>query len=205
MIRWLALTALLVLAAPAHADEPCCGPITAQGQKLATFLDGTGVDHLWMSGWHVDWQTGKADRGEPGGGAAHTHCSGFVAAIAQREDIYILRPPDHPQQLLANAQMRWLTLSGAQTGWLLVAGEQEAQSLANRGFFVVASYENPDPHKPGHIAIVRPSLKSAADLAADGPEITQAGGHNYISTTLKNGFRGRRAHVLFFGHEMPVP
>lgn len=203
--RALLAAALALLASPAWADDPCCGPITPEGRKLAAFLDGTGVDHLWLSGWRVDWKTGEPDRSKPGGPESHTHCSAFVAAIAEREDIYILRPPDHGQQLLANAQMHWLTLLGAQHGWSLVSGEQDAQSLANRGYFVVASYENPDPDKPGHIAIVRPSLKTADELAADGPQITQAGTNNYISTTLRTGFRSRRPHVLFFGHEMPIP
>jgi hypothetical protein len=201
MRRVLLAAAMALLAHAAWADEqPCCGPITAKGAALAQFLDGTGVDHLWASGWHVHWQTGEADRAEPGGPEAHTHCSAFVAAIAEREGIYILRPPQHPQQLLANAQMHWLTQQGAQSGWQTVADEHAAQTLANQGVFVIASYENPDPHKPGHIAILRPSVKSAAELAADGPQITQAGGHNYISTTLLNGFRGRRPHVLFFSH-----
>jgi hypothetical protein len=203
--RVLLAAALALLAQPAWADDPCCGPITAEGEKLAAFLDGTGVDHLWVSGWRVDWRTGEADRSKPGGPESHTHCSAFVAAIAERKDIYILRPPEHSQELLASAQMRWLTLLGAQHGWALVSGEKEAQGLANRGYFVVASYENPDLHQPGHIAIVRPSLKSAAGFAADGPQITQAGGHNYISTTLQTGFRSRRPQVLFFGHEMPIP
>jgi hypothetical protein len=200
--RVLLAAALALLAHVAWADEPCCGPITVRAAALAQLLDGTGVDHLWKSGWHVDWQTGQADRAEPGGPEAHTHCSAFVAAIAEREGIYILRPPQHRQQLLANAQMHWLTQQGDQSGWQTVAGEHAAQTLANQGVFVIASYENPDPHKPGHIAILRPSLKSTIELAADGPQITQAGGHNYISTTLQNGFRGRRPHVLFFAHAM---
>ncbi len=198
--RLFLAAALALLAHPGWADEPCCGPIAAKGAALAQMLDGTGVDHLWMSGWHVDWQTGEANRAEPGGSEAHTHCSAFVAAIAERGGIYILRPPQHPQQLLANAQMHWLTQQGGQSGWQTVADEHAAQTLANQGVFVIASYENPDPHKPGHIAILRPSIKSAAELAADGPQITQAGGHNYISTTLQNGFRARRPHVLFFSH-----
>ena len=198
--RVLLAAALALLAHPASADDPCCGPVTPQGQSLAASLDRTGVDHLWLSGWHVRWQTGEADRPEPGGPESHTHCSAFVAAIAKREGIYILRPPQHPQQLLANAQMHWLAQRGAQSGWQTVADEHAAQALANRGLFVVASYENANPHKPGHIAILRPSLKSAAELAADGPQITQAGGHNYISTTLQNGFRSRRPHILFFAH-----
>ncbi len=184
------------------AETPCCGPITPAGERLGHFLDGTSVDQLWPSGWHVNWQTGEPDRPEPGGRNAHTHCSAFVAAMTVRLGIYILRPPEHRQQLLANAQMHWLGEEGAASGWRPVDGEQAAQTLANQGILVVASYENPDPHRPGHIAILRPSLKSAAELASDGPQITQAGGHNFISTTLQNGFRARRPSVVYYAHEL---
>jgi hypothetical protein len=40
--------------------EPCCGPITPVGERLARFLDGTGVDHLWIVGYRVNWETGEA-------------------------------------------------------------------------------------------------------------------------------------------------
>jgi hypothetical protein len=192
---------LALMLGTAHAQEPpCCGPITPAGERLARFLDDSGVDHLWLAGWHVDWRTGAADRPEPGGPEAHTHCSAFVAAMADRLHVYILRPPRHPQELLANAQMRWLADQDAAAGWRPVADAAEAQALANRGDLVVASFENPDPRKPGHIAIIRPSLIGRDALLREGPRITQAGGTNHISTTLENGFRWRRPHVLFFAH-----
>jgi hypothetical protein len=125
--------------------------------------------------------------------------------MAERGNVYILRPPDHPQELLANAQMRWLAEQGVAQGWQSVANATDAQTLANQGLLVVASFEHPDPHKPGHIAIVRPSLKSSESLEQDGPQITQAGGHNALSTTLQNGFRWRRQRVVFFAHAVAWP
>jgi len=56
----------------------------------------------------------------------------------------------------------------------------------------MAVYEYPDPHRPGHIAIVRPSGKTQAALDREGPQETQAGETNAISTTVAAGFRHHR-------------
>ena len=72
----------------------------------------------------------------------HTHCSAFVAAFAKKLGIYILRPPEHGQVLLANAQNEWLPSAGAAQGWRAVSNALEAQALANSGVLVVASYHN---------------------------------------------------------------
>lgn len=172
--------------------QPCCGPITADGQRLVAVLDGTGVDHLWLAGWHVDWRTGETDRPEPGGLEAKTHCSAFVASLAERLGVYMLRPPDRPQNLLANAQMGRLARQDRAYGWRPIADAAEAQRLANAGLLVVAAFANPNPHRPGHIAVIRPSLKSAAELIAEGPQETQAGETNVVSTTIATGFRHHR-------------
>src|SRR4051812_46582536 len=100
------LMALLAMPFAVHA-EPCFGPITPQGRQLEPFLGSSGVDHLWLAGWPVAWRTGEEDRAVPGGPEAKPHCSAFVAARAERVGIYVLRPPQHRQSLLANAQMRW--------------------------------------------------------------------------------------------------
>jgi hypothetical protein len=195
------LAALMMAGVPASGparaqSSPCCGPVTAEGRLLARFLDSTGVDHLWPAGWHVNWETGEPDRPHPGGPAAATHCSAFVAAVAGRLGVYVLRPPEHPQELLANAQIRWLAREGAAWGWRPVSSAEQAQRLANEGALVFAAFENPDPHRPGHIAILRPSEKSAAQLAGDGPQISQAGEQNSLSMTMRNGFRHHRGAWL---------
>jgi hypothetical protein len=186
-MRWW-LIGLLLVPVAAHA-EPCCEQITPQGRQLAQFLDGSGVDHLWIAGWHIDWATGEADREDPGGPEAKTHCSAFAAAMAERVHVYLLRPPDHAQALLANAQTRWLRDHGAEQGWQELATPVEAQSAANRGELVLEAFENPDPFKPGHIAIVRPSDETREALDSDGPQETQAGEQNALSITTAIGFR----------------
>jgi hypothetical protein len=186
----------------------CCGPITADGTRLAAFLDGSGVDHLWLHGFRVNWETGAAisawDDGRP-----HTHCSAFVASIAMRLGIYVLRPPQHSQVLLANAQMGWLhSREAAATGWHPLPDVTAAQTRANLGELVLVAFENPDPHKLGHIAIVRPSEIDAASLLANGPFVIQAGLHNALSVPLSEGFANHRGawvaggtgDVRFFAH-----
>lgn len=205
MGAWRAIgMAVLMLAAPGGASAadavpatrlpavaaPCCGPITADGRTLGTFLDESGVETLWLPGWHVDWKTGRPDRDAPGGHGSRSHCSAFAAAMAERLGIYLLRPPEHGQILLANAQRRWLDgPDAAADGWLPVEGDRAAVAAANQGFLVVAVVANPNPRKAGHIAIVRPSLKPAAALATEGPDIVQAGSRNLLNGTVARVFR----------------
>ncbi len=189
-MHWMPACVLTIglLLSPARA-QPCCGPVTPAGERLAHFLDDSDVVHRWLAGWHVDWQTGEKNRLEPGGQEAKTHCSAFVAAMAERLSIYVLRPPEHRQDLLANAQMRWLREHGAAHGWRALASYVEAQAAANRGELVLEAFENPDARKPGHIAIVRPGVQTRAELDRDGPRETQAGERNAISISTAAGFR----------------
>ena len=196
-VRWLPMAAFLFALSGAAAaassdarDDSCCGPITEEARSLERKLDATGVDHLWLPGHHVDWRTGEpdSDAGDNGHGNA-THCSAFAASVAESFGAYLLRPPQHGQILLANAQTGWLDGEDAvKQGWRKVNGMREAQTLANRGRLVVAAFKSPNPRKPGHIAIVRPSSKSVAELERDGPQIIQAGFTNALSTTVHKGF-----------------
>jgi hypothetical protein len=179
------LVVLASLPAAAHAESSCCGPITVDGERLRWFLDGTGVDHLWLAGFRVNWQTGTAVEAWPAGTGSHTHCSAFAASMAMRLGIYLLRPPQHRQNLLANAQMGWLRgPEAAADGWHTLPDAFTAQTEANRGRLVTAVFENPNPNKPGHIAIIRPGRITASALAADGPIVTQAGSHNALAVPL---------------------
>lgn len=173
---------------PGHA--PCCGPITPDGDHLVSVLDGMNVESLWIAGQHINWETGEPDRGgDYEGSGNHTHCSAFSAAAAKQLGIYLLHPPEHGQLLLANAQSKWLESAGAEKeGWRRVPRMEEAQSLANQGKLVVVVFANPDPHVPGHVAIVRPSEKSVHALEENGPQIIQAGTHNHNSTNVRIGF-----------------
>lgn len=183
------------------------GGLPPQGVQLAARYDGMEVESHWLPGHQIHWRTGEIRSDSPG----RTHCSAFLAAACERLDIYILRPPEHGQNLLANAQAQWLRRSGPDQGWQPVASPFKAQELANDGKVVVALYESPDPRKSGHAALVRPSDKSDAQLETEGPQVTQAGAENAASTTLKQGFRHHRGawvsareyRVEFFAHDLP--
>jgi hypothetical protein len=173
------------------ADEPCCGPITAAGAHLAQVLDGMDVENLWLAHQHVNWRTGEPDRDEDyEGPGQHTHCSAFAAAVGLRLGVYMLRPPQHGQELLANAQAEWFDdEEGRAAGWRPIVDMPAAQEFANQGKLVAIVYENPNPHRTGHIVIVRPSLKSAADLAAEGPQVIQAATRNKASHPAALSFK----------------
>lgn len=195
--------------------------ITAQGQQLLDFLDRSQVETLWQAGVHVDWESGIADGKPLKGNGKHTHCSAFAAAMAKRLGVYLLRPPEHSATLLANAQFDWLTthaltlepqaleltLQAHSDNWFKLADASVAQKLANQGQLVVAVYRNHHDDRPGHIAIVRPTAKSTKQISEEGPQITQAGGHNYFSTTVKQGFASHPAawnkqELQYFAHAL---
>jgi len=160
--------------------------ISTRGERLAAVLADMEVENRWLPGDPVDWRTGDYD---PAALPLRSHCSAFVAAACARFDVYILRPPDHPESLLSNAQCEWLASAGAEHGWEPVTDGTRAQRLANRGHLVVACYKNPDEEASGHIAVVRPSAKRRALIEAEGPDVIQAGGVNYEETSLVNAFR----------------
>ena len=205
------IRAALILAflAGTAAAEPCCGPVTPAGQHLSQVLDASDVEHLWLAREHVNWETGVRDRETDAASNGHvaTHCSAFVAAMGERLGVYMLRPPERGLVLLANAQNEWLGTGDAQAqGWRRVADARSAQSLANQGKLVVISYASPDPHRPGHIVIVRPSEKSEADLASEGPDIIQAGVINYSKWAAASAFVHHRGAwpdgIRYFAHKV---
>ena len=182
--------------------------ISPSGKALENMLDSTRVEELWLAGQHVNWKTGLPDGRpylKPG---AHTHCSAYVAAVAYRLGVYILRPPEHSQVHLANAQVDWLQEEGPSQGWRAVESGQEAQKMANDGFLVVAAYKTRNPEISGHIVVVRPDAKSKEMIQEEGPQITQAANHNFSNTTLQRGFKYHpgafeRGKIVFFAHEIP--
>lgn len=215
-LQTLAVTAAWPAATHAESitEPPCCSEVSDDGERMRRFLDECDVERLWLPGFKVNWQTGAALEAWPAGSGAHTHCSAFAASAAMRLGVYLLRPPEHRQTLLANAQVAWLRreadAGGANRWQALQADVLEAQLQANRGLLVLAGVENPDPTKPGHIAIVRPGPMMAAMLMKDGPMVTQAGGRNALSVSLAHGFRGHRGawrpggrgSVEFFTHSV---
>jgi glutamine amidotransferase-like uncharacterized protein len=179
-------------------------------EELWKRLEGMEVDKLWLPGAIVDWKTGQPT-GQPikDAKSKHTHCSQFVAAVADRLAIPLLRPPEHGVVLLANAQFVWLASdAGKKAGWVAMKDGAAAQAAANDGRLVLASLKNPDPTKSGHIAIVRPGNKDADLLAKDGPDIMQAGGTNALRTTLRRGFGNHKKEydqIAFYAHVVELP
>ena len=206
----LLLLALVGLSAALPGPPLAAAEVSPAAQQVFAVIDALGVEQNWPAGVHVHWETGVPDGKAEANTGKHTHCSAFVAAAAKKLGIYILRPPEHKQILLANAQFDWLEREGAQQGWQPVRDAVEAQAWANKGYFVVATYKNHRDEKPGHIAIVRPGDKSAAEIRAEGPQVTQAGGTNYRNTSLQRGFSGHPAawaqhEVRFYAHAVAVP
>jgi hypothetical protein len=187
----------------------CRAEVTPAAERLVQLVDALDVEHHWPAGVHVQWETGVPDGIAERGWGRHTHCSAFAAAAAKRLGIYLLRPPDHPQLLLANAQYDWLAGPGAARGWMGLQDELEAQRYANQGWLVLATYKNHHEDLPGHIAIVRPGDEDAQALAIEGPQVTQAGGTNYRSVALSKGFAGHpgawaRHEVRFYAHAVDL-
>jgi hypothetical protein len=168
------------------------------------------VEEHWIAGAIVDWKTGEPTGQPVNDEGKHTHCSQFAASACDRLNIYLLRPPEHRATLLANAQYDWLPSEGGSKGWMPVADGAAAQAAANRGEVVVAVYKNADPKKSGHVAIIRPSTKSEAEIKAEGPQVTQAGGTNRNSTSLKQGFANHPHafadhEIRFYAHQATYP
>ena len=90
------LIVLAVVTAGTRASE-----ITPAGEMLARVLDSMDVERHWLADQTIHWRTGTPDRR---GHQSATHCSAFVAAACDRMGVYILRPPDHSQTLLASAE-----------------------------------------------------------------------------------------------------
>jgi hypothetical protein len=183
-----ALGAILLIGCTDTASEEIEASMPAR--MLDAFLDRMDVTRHWLAGHNIFWETGDSDGTPVGPVGHHTHCSAFVAATCERLGISILRPPEHPQLLLADAQFDWLgSNAGEAAGWRPVKSPPEAQDQANAGHIVVAIWKNPDPEIAGHVAMVRPARKSADLLATEGVDIIQAGLTNYDRTNLRKGFK----------------
>jgi hypothetical protein len=203
-MRTAVFGAALIFAGAAFAD-PAAQTVSPQGRWLAEKLGAMGVETKWIAGSHIDWRSGLPDGRPELSAGRHTHCSAFVAAAAEALGVYILRPPEHGQILLANAQFEWLGEVGAARGWRELPGGDAAQGAANAGDLVVAAYESHRPDKPGHIAIVKPAARSAAELAADGPLVIQAATVNSSAISLRAGFAGHPSawgeqEVRYYAH-----
>lgn len=172
-------------------------------------LEAMEVDKLWLPGAIVDWKTGlPTGQAIKDAKSKHTHCSQFAAAVADRLALPLLRPPEHGVVGLANAQFAWLASDAARkAGWIALKDGTGAQAAANEGHLVLAVVNNPDPARPGHIALVRPGDKDAAALAAEGPDVMQAGGTNALRISLRKGFGNHKNEydqIAFYAHAVEL-
>lgn len=179
-------------------------------EELWKRLEAMEVDKLWLPGAIVDWKTGLPT-GQPikDAKSKHTHCSQFVAAVADRLSIPLLRPPEHGVVGLANAQFAWLGSEAAKkAGWVALKDGAAAQAAANDGRLVLASLKNPDATRPGHIALVRPGSKDAELMGKEGPDVMQAGGTNALRTSMRKGFGNHPKEydqIAFYAHTVELP
>jgi hypothetical protein len=186
--------------------------IDEKGNNLKSFYLSLNVENLWIANHHINWETGEPD--EPDAKySVRTHCSAFVAAACKRLNIYILRPPQHVQGLLANAQYDWLQSNeAANDGWKQINDTNNyaiAQQYANTGYVVVAVINNPIPKKSGHIALVMPSQISLQELEDSGPVVIMASTHNHNSISLRAGFKSHISswpeHEILFFYNINLP
>ena len=210
------LGGLLPRLAFAHSPQPVILP---QGQRLAALIDGMEVETHWIAKYRIDWRTGVAIGPRETAPGGHTHCSAFAAAVADRLGLYLLRPPEHGQDWLANAQSLWLdTEAGRSAGWRKAGRLAEPDAVlraveaANDGNLVLAAYFQPPIATPagpqiraGHVAIVRPSEKPVAQIETEGPDVAQAGRRNHRSVALRHGFADHPqgladGSIAFFAH-----
>jgi hypothetical protein len=190
-----AATAAALTASTAHAES--IRPVTPQARKMVRLLDSMGVTSRWQPHVHVDWTTGLPAAEQPA--YYHgTHCAGFVDAVAMKLKIDAGAPDDRLANPSANRQEQFLRSGGG--GWRSLPDGLAAQAAANQGEFVVAVLQD---NPVGHAAVVRPANKSEAQVLAEGPQVTQAGGHNWASAPAAVGFSFHRSgltRVEYYAH-----
>jgi hypothetical protein len=180
--------------------------ITANGAMLNAFLDSMQVDKFWLGGTSVNWLTGV-----PGGTGANmtsgsaTHCSVFAPSAAELLGVYLLRPPDASDLDLANHQADWFVTNTA--GWFPIAAMTNAQHMVNTGLLVMASYKASGGS--GHIAVLRASNRTDAEVTATGPEECQSGTFNFADTNIVTGFDQHAgafpSGIKYYGHTVNYP
>eukprot|EP00887_Chlorella_sp_A99_P005527 scaffold1.g5527.t1 len=108
LLAALLLAALFCLAnAQSQTDDAvwvAAQTVTPKGVALASFIDSLHVDTRWQAKEHISWFSGLPN--SPGATIeVATHCSAFAASVAERLGVYLLRPPQHSQGLLASDQV----------------------------------------------------------------------------------------------------
>jgi len=146
---------------------------------------------------------GNNPRYLPGDG--NTYCNIFAWDVSRAmgaeiphwvDDAGNVAVPGAPQahEININGGVNWMRSQGVtQFGWHSSTPEQ-AQNAANQGKLAVVMWKNTGSGH-GHVAVVRPGT-----LTAGGPEIAQAGRHNFNDGHVVNGF-GQLGPLEYFWHE----
>jgi hypothetical protein len=139
--------------------------------------------------FHVNTAERYRKRDIDGNGRLDTFCNIFVSDVTAA----LCAPIPHRlnaewQNVAANA--RWLR--SGRNGWMEASAEF-AQDRADLGHPSVAVYDPISGN--GHIAILRPSR------GRPGVWIAQAGGINFLSGRLEQGFGKYTPHVRFYTHQ----
>jgi hypothetical protein len=191
----VAVIVAVLASGAAHAES--IGPITPKARKMVGLLGSMGVERKWQPHVRVDWATGLPT-GEQSPAYRGTHCAGFVDAVALKLGIDTGAPQDRLINPSANRQEGFLRSGSG--GWQSLPDAVAAQAAANRGEFVVAVLQD---SPSGHAAVVRPANKSEAQVRSEGPQVTQAGGHNFASAPAAVGFSFHRSgltRVEYYAH-----
>ena len=196
---------------PSPSPAPPARPMTPSRRRRRRWPRARrhGRRDKWIAGENVYWESGLPT-GVPETCPASTPIAARSSPPPRRSSASIFcARREHGQKLLANAQNEWLAEEGARP-WLAQArrrqrGASRRQSRPARGGELPQSHDD----RPGHIAIVRPGNKTAEQIAAEGPDVIQAGSVNKTSISLKDGFAGHPAawrdhEIAYYAHEVKL-
>lgn len=139
----------------------------------------------------------------PGNG--NTYCNIFVWDVSRAMGAEIPHWVDssgniagpfmpHASEININGGVNWMNEHGmVQFGWKSCT-PQQAQDAANQGRIAVVMWKNPTGGH-GHTAVVKPG-----SVNSGGPEIAQAGRHNFNDGHVVNGF-GNLSPLQYFWHD----
>lgn len=105
---------------------------------------------------------------------------------------------ENRKEMLVNETVDWLKQHGETYGWRRIDARM-AQQMANEGHPSIAVWENPNPKKFGHIAVIRPG--SVGDER--GTAISQAGILVLDASHIDKGFKDQdhKKRIQYWYHE----
>jgi hypothetical protein len=104
--------------------------------------------------------------------------------------------PGAPQasEITINGGINWMRSLGVTQFGFHACSPQQAQDAANQGKLAVVMWKNTGSGH-GHVAVVRPGT-----VTAGGPEIAQAGRHNFNDGHVNIGF-GQLGPLEYYWHD----